>query len=91
MKTADKVGLSALFLSNFVLFFALLDCKEKLRVAENQCPQKPGIEEFTKWLITMPNSYFRNNLFIVFKAQLEKDSELLHTVLISYEEIKREE
>lgn len=91
MRTSDKIGLGLLILTNVLVFLAFLDCKEKLKIAEKQLQKKPGIEEFTNWLITMPNSYFRNNLFIAFKAELEEDSELLHTILISYEEIKREE
>jgi hypothetical protein len=58
---------------------------------EKQKNQTVKAEDYIKWLTTLPTSHFKSNMLIVFRAEFEKDSKLLFTILESYNEIKNEE
>ena len=78
-------GIMNVILACLVFYFA-----HQLEI-EKQKNQTVKVDDYVKWLTTLPTSHFRNNMLIVFRAEFEKDSTLLFTILESYNEIKNEE
>ena len=78
-------GIMNVILACTVWFFAY-----QLEI-EKQKNQTVKAEDYIKWLTTLPTSHFKSNMLIVFRAEFEKDSKLLFTILESYNEIKNEE
>ena len=78
-------GIMNVLLACLVWYFAQ---QLETEIQKNQTV-KPN--DYVKWLTTLPSSHFRNNMLIVFRAEFEKDSRLLYSILESYNEIKNEE
>jgi hypothetical protein len=47
--------------------------------------------QYAQWLASLPDTPFRRNMLIVFRAEFERDSGFLNDVLQSYLEVKQDQ
>ena len=75
------LGLLAL---NLVLFFNYLKLSEDFNKTQSPVFVKPDAASYAKWITTMPESNFRDNMLVVFAAEFKKESEEVNNILQPY-------
>jgi len=79
-----------LVFTNIFTIIKLLYLRDDISKMQNIVVIKPDATSYANWILTMPRSNFRDNMFIVVSAEFGKDSELVNKILQSYVELKEE-